>query len=44
VIRYEAGEEVLADRVQALRRALEAEGVLFIDDGRYAGAVVPPRQ
>jgi len=44
VIRYEAGEQVLLDRVQALRRAFETAGILFIDDGRFAGGVVPPRQ
>lgn len=42
VIRYEAGERILPARAQALREALEAAGVLFIDGGRLAGAVVPP--
>jgi transcriptional regulator with XRE-family HTH domain len=43
VIRYEAGEPVLPARVQALRHAFEANGVLFIDNGRLAGGVIPPR-
>jgi transcriptional regulator with XRE-family HTH domain len=43
VIRYEAGESVLPGRVQALRQAFEAEGVLFVEVGHYAGGVVPPR-
>ena len=43
VIRFEAGESVLPARVSALRQALEGEGVLFIDSGKMAGAVVPPR-
>ena len=43
VIRYEAGEPVLPARVQRLREALEAEGVLFVEAGDVAGAVVPPR-
>lgn len=32
-----------ARRVQALRHALEANGILFIDSGRVAGGVLPPR-
>lgn len=43
VIRYEAGETILPARVQALRHALEAKGVIFIDSGQLAGGVVPPR-
>jgi transcriptional regulator with XRE-family HTH domain len=42
VIRYEAGEAVLAPRAQALRIAFEAKGVLFIDAGRFKGGVIPP--
>lgn len=30
-------------RVKALRHALEAEGVLFIDSGRLVGGVIPPK-
>lgn len=44
VIRFEAGESVLPARVQALRHALEARGILFIDSGRLAGGVIPPRE
>jgi hypothetical protein len=43
VIRYEAGEVILSARIQKLRSALEARGVLFVDGGEMAGAVVPPR-
>lgn len=43
VIRYEAGEPVLPARVQALRHAFEAKGVLFIDGGHLTGGVIPPR-
>ena len=42
--RFEAGETVLPARVEALRHALEAKGVLFIDSGRLAGGVIPPRE
>lgn len=44
VIRYEAGEPVLPSRVQALRHALEAKGVMFVDSGHLAGAVIPPKE
>jgi transcriptional regulator with XRE-family HTH domain len=40
--RFEAGETVLPARIKALRHALEAKGVLFIDSGRMAGGVIPP--
>ncbi len=43
VARFEAGEPVLPPRVQAMRHALEAQGILFIDSGRLAGGVIPPR-
>ena len=42
ISRFEGGEEVLPARVKALRQAFEAEGVLFIDNGRMAGGVIPP--
>jgi transcriptional regulator with XRE-family HTH domain len=44
VIRFEAGESVLPARVQRLRQALEARGVLFITSGKFLGAVVPPSE
>lgn len=44
VLRFECRESVLPPRVQKLRHSLEAEGVLFIDSGRMAGGVIPPRQ
>ena len=43
ITRFEAGESVLPPRVQALRHALEAAGVLFIDSGHLVGGVIPPR-
>lgn len=43
IARFEAGESVLPARMQALRHAFEAKGILFIDSGRFEGAVVPPR-
>lgn len=41
VIRFEAGESVLPARVQAMRVALEAQGVVFLEEGRFAGGVIP---
>ncbi|HEY0311123.1 MAG TPA: helix-turn-helix transcriptional regulator [Allosphingosinicella sp.] len=43
ITRFEAGESVLPPRVQAMRRALEASGTVFIDSGRLVGGVIPPR-
>lgn len=43
ICRFEAREAVLPARVKALRHAFEAEGVLFIDSGKLAGGVIPPR-
>jgi len=43
IARFETGEPVLPARVKALRHALEAEGILFIDSGHMAGGVIPPR-
>jgi len=43
VARFEAGEPVLPMRVKALRHALEAKGILFIDSGHLTGGVIPPR-
>ena len=42
IARFEAGESVLPARVQALRHAFEAKGVLFVDTGNLAGGVIPP--
>jgi transcriptional regulator with XRE-family HTH domain len=42
IARFEAGEAILPKRVQALRGALEAVGVSFIDNGQLAGGVIPP--
>jgi transcriptional regulator with XRE-family HTH domain len=41
ILRFESGEAVLPPRIQKLRQALEAGGVVFVDSGRLAGAVVP---
>jgi transcriptional regulator with XRE-family HTH domain len=43
VARFEAGESVLPGRVQAMRHAFEAKGILFIDSGRLTGGVIPPQ-
>jgi len=43
ISRFEGGEIILPSRVQALRHAFEAAGVLFIDNGRLSGGVIPPR-
>ena len=43
IARFEAGESVLPARVQAMRHAFEARGVLFIDSGHMVGGVIPPR-
>lgn len=42
IARFEDGESVLPARIQKLRQALEASGILFIDNGYLAGGVVPP--
>lgn len=42
ILRFEAGEAIMPVRVKAIRHALEAEGVLFIDSGRLEGGVIPP--
>lgn len=44
ITRFEAGESVLPPRVQKLRHALEAEGVLFVDSGPMAEGVIPPKR
>lgn len=43
ILRFEKGETVMPDTVKALRHALEAQAILFIDSGRLAGGVIPPR-
>lgn len=43
IARFESKEPVLPARVQAMRHAFEAKGVLFIDSGHLAGGVIPPR-
>ncbi len=43
VARFELGQNVQPDRVQAMRRAFEGRGVQFLDGGKLAGGVVPPR-
>jgi len=42
VIRFEAGESILPARVHTLRKALESQGVVFVESGTFAGGVVPP--
>ena len=43
VARYEAGETLRPETVGAMRRAFEEKGVQFLDNGKLAGGVVPPR-
>jgi transcriptional regulator with XRE-family HTH domain len=43
IARFEAGDSVLSSRIQVLRDAFEAKGIVFIDSGHLSGAVVPPR-
>jgi len=42
VARFEAGDVVLPPRLKKVKEAFESQGLLFIDEGRLAGAVVPP--
>lgn len=44
IMRHEADETINADNVAKLRRALEAQGVVFIERGVYVGGVVPPTE
>lgn len=32
----------MSAQIQKMRHALEAMGIVFIDDGRLAGGVIPP--
>lgn len=43
VVRFERGDPVQPQSVQAMRRALEDNGIQFLDGGKLAGGVVPPR-
>lgn len=44
ILRFEAGEAIMPVRVKAIRHALEAKGILFIDSGRLDGGVIPPKE
>ncbi len=44
VARFEDGETVQPETVQAMRRAFEDSGVRFVDNGKLAGGVIPPRE
>jgi len=44
ITRFEAGDSVLPTRVQKLRHLFQQVGVLFVESGDLAGAVVPPRR
>ena len=41
IAKFEACDRVSAASVAALRKAMEGEGLQFLDGGRYAGGVVP---
>jgi predicted transcriptional regulator len=43
VARFEGGESVMPAQIQKMRHALESVGILFIDNGRLVGGVIPPR-
>ena len=43
VVRFERGETVQPEKVEAMRQAFVAKGVRFLDGGNLAGGVVPPR-
>ena len=43
VVRFERGDSVQPQSVQAMRRAFEDKGVQFLDGGKLSGGVVPPR-
>lgn len=42
IARFEAGENVQPDRIEAIRKAMEGQGIRFLTDGPHFGAVVPP--
>lgn len=42
IMRHEGGESISPDRIEAMRRAFEAEGVRFIYSGSFKGGVAPP--
>ena len=44
VARYELGESIHPDKLEAMQAAFVAAGVVFVVKGQYAGAVVPPRR
>lgn len=39
VVRFEGGKTVSPDSISAMRRALEAKRVKFVEDGPFKGAV-----
>jgi transcriptional regulator with XRE-family HTH domain len=43
ILRFENDQrDIQPDKIAAIRRAFEAAGVRFIDEGSDAGAVAPP--
>lgn len=43
ILRFEQGESAMRARnLDLLRKALEQDGIRFIDEGEHAGAVMPP--
>ena len=44
VARYELGESIHPDKLEAMRTAFTAAGIVFIKSGAHAGGVVPPRR
>lgn len=43
ILRFEQGETVQPEKSRAMRRALEGQGIEFLDGGPMAGGVIPPR-
>lgn len=42
ILRFENDQrDIWTDKVEAIRRAFEAAGIRFIDDGGFAGVLVP---
>ena len=44
VVRFEGGSAVTPETVTAIESALVGMGVAFVGSGKFAGAVVPPKE
>lgn len=43
VARFEVDQTIQTEKIEAMRRAFEKEGVRFLHSGQFEGAVVPPK-